>query len=180
MGGTELLIAGAVTSAAGSLFTGFSTMAAMEHQSDIAHRNATFQKQLGERNARVALEQGRVERARLRRQNRRRIASFEAQAAGSGFTAAGSPTDVLLDMMAEARQDEKLITYGAQTAAQQARLTGELQRITGYERAAALETEGVSRAIGGSGQAGGSLLTGFVDDDGTSLFNTGGGGGGAE
>ena len=80
---------------------------AAAYEAQVEERN----RQIADRNARMALDQAEVDKESARRQGRRQLGAIRAAYGASGFELAGSPLDVLEDSAAELALDQEKILY---------------------------------------------------------------------
>lgn len=113
-------------------------------------------KRVGEQNAQLALGRAKLEEARFRRDQRRRLGRIRAGIGARGITVEGSPLALLADQAAEIEEDALLIRFGGDVAAAEARTRGSFAKAAGISRGLSL----LGTAAGFAGQAGESLLDG--------------------
>lgn len=114
----------------------------------IAFANSRTASKIAQRNATIATQQASAEETRLRREQKRRLASTRAQFSASGVKLAGSPLSVLGDVAMQEEEDAMLVRLGGQNRAAQFNLDAYGARQQGY-----------GALIGGIGGAGQTLLT---------------------
>lgn len=141
-------------SAGGSLIQGFGGFQQARFQQQAAQQNAVFAAALGERNAQAELQRAEAEEVRFRRDRQRRSAATRAAFGAAGVQVEGTPLEVLADQAAEAEEDALLIRLGGLTAAQRARLRGDVEAREQRLRAAAFRQQAGTSLLAGGLEAG--------------------------
>lgn len=132
----------AILGAAGSIQSGRAQAAALNY-------NAATQ----EANAFAAERDSNAEAARLRDQNRRRLATAaNAQGATGADMASGSPLDVFADLAGEARLDEEIIRWRGRSAGSSLRQDAALTRVQASQAKSAGYMRAATSLLGGLGR----------------------------
>ena len=172
-------------SAVTSAVAGYASYQQGQFQADVARtradfaakvhtQNAEIAEQLGERNAKAAIDAAASRERLFRRAKGRQIASARAAFGASGVQLSGTPLEVLSDAITSVSLDAHLIRFGGTVAASDARLqaklairreaiAGESAIFGGAAQAELFQAQGTAALIGGFGQAGGTLLGGVFE-----------------
>lgn len=192
MAGVGFLAVGLILSAATTAVAGYASYQQGQFQADVARtradfaskvhtQNAEIAKQLGERNAKAAIDAAASRERLFRRSRSRQIANARAAFGASGVQLAGTPLEVLSDAITSVSLDAHLIRHGGQVAADDARLQAQLairrERIAGESAifggaatAELFQAQGRAAALGAAGEAGGTLLGGIFELDKEGFF----------
>lgn len=158
-----LMMVGAVVSAVGAIRQANARSDDMNAAADAA----TFNANVSEQNAQIALDQGRAEAAMQERDTRRRLGAIRANFGASGITPEGSPLDILASSAFEAEMDRQTILYDSELRARAHRTqstldtaeSGNLRRGAKQAKSAGkLSAAGV--LLGGAAKAYGSYSAG--------------------
>lgn len=155
-------LTGAIIGAAGSALGGLAAFQQFRQQAEIAQQNAAFQAQVTQFNVSQIQASTAAEEARVRRDMSRRLGATRAAIGATGFTAEGTPLDVIADQAAEAEEIALLTRFGGRLQAQRARFQGSLAAREQLFTAQTARSRGGQALLGGFGRAGQTLLTGFL------------------
>ena len=129
---------GAVVSAGGSLFSGFSQQAAYNDQAVFAERSAVREGQVGN-----------YEAQRMREATDRQVGDIRQSAISGGFALEGSVDTVIADSVETAALDEQAILYDARNRAADKRFEAKLAKSNASSAMIGGIFGGISSAIGG-------------------------------
>jgi hypothetical protein len=130
-----------------------SAMCALK-QAEATKAASSYNAQLRERDASVALDQAGRDAERVRLEGRRAEGSLLAGYGASGVTLEGSPLDVLAMSASQAKLDEETVLYKGRLKASGYSSAAELERFGGTTAEQQGTLNAASYLIGGAGKAG--------------------------
>jgi hypothetical protein len=166
MSGFEL---GPSVAAGGQAASGIASLAGGIYASEAASNFARYSTQLGEVNARAAIESADAEADRIRFETSQQISTLHAQLTSSGVRMSGTPIALLAQETAKAAYLVRVAKYRGTVGAAQARQQASLQTYQYNINADEAFQAGLGGMLAQFGAAGGTLLGGQkVPSNGTS------------